>query len=97
LGLLSKREKTICITSPFYVKTTYPTFLPTQEQLQGVAKFVGTSKELLNWFSRWVNDHMWETRAKWNPHEPTMTQLWLAFVMHELYQKTWDKNKEDWV
>ena len=24
-------------------------------------------------------------------------QLWLAFVMHEKYQKQWDEEKEEWL
>jgi hypothetical protein len=27
----------------------------------------------------------------------SMEQLWLAFVMHEKYQKHWDEEKEEWV
>lgn len=26
----------------------------------------------------------------------TMEQLWLAYIMYELYQKKWDDDKEDW-
>ena len=27
----------------------------------------------------------------------TMEQLWLAYVMHEKYQKVWDEEEEEWV
>ena len=40
---------------------------------------------------------------KWLPHEEvaikytSMEQLWLAYLMWELYGKVWDDEKEDWV
>ena len=29
-------------------------------------------------------------------HSDSMEQLWLAFVMHEKYQKRWDEEKKEW-
>jgi len=31
------------------------------------------------------------------PYFGSWEQLWLAYVMHELYDKVWDDKKEEWL
>jgi hypothetical protein len=56
-------------------------WLPRQDQLQEIMGFVackGSVQRLSRFF------------IEQSPHVHSMEQLWLAFVMKTLYQKTWD-------
>jgi len=65
-----------------------------QDQLQEMAKESNEPAIIqLHFFKAWV----------YNQHEDyiqvlsSMEQLWLAYVMHELYDKVWDDKKEEWL
>ena len=63
-------------------------WLPRQDQLQEMVK----SDTIINWdFYHFINDGLTDYLDYFN----SMEQLWLAFVMKEKYNKTW--NGEDWV
>lgn len=67
-------------------------WLPTQEQLQGMVK----RGDLLNEIYWWTRDKGcvdWQTA--YSKQFTSMRTLWLAFVMHEKYQKVW--SGETWV
>ena len=67
-------------------------WLPRQDQLQGMIE--ETLPGLLIRFSRsWIGKIVLEFNDYFNKLS-SMEQLWLAFVMKELYGKTW--NGEDW-
>lgn len=69
-------------------------WLPTQEDLQGmVSKYDdGTIRYNAYMLTRDASIWIWEIGAgKYD----SMNQLWLAFVMKELYNKVW--NGEEWV
>lgn len=85
------------------------TWLPRQDQLQAIytsthlrvpGSLMGDFMRWLTGYERYKNDNYiyypeeldWFYRAS---SKTTMEQLWLAFVMHELYGKTWDG--EGWV
>jgi len=59
-------------------------WLPRQDQLQEMVD--GTSFEVLDEFIGWRE---FEALVKF-VHNASMEQLWLAFVMEELYKKQWD-------
>ena len=50
---------------------------------------------LLSAFQQFSNKQPWMGKADTIGNRPSMEQLWLAFVMKELYSKHW--NGEDWV
>lgn len=81
-------------------------WLPRQDQLQGMIPLSKlsstneiTSVRLLNIFTDYCNK--WETAFMFRYpktkaiYSPSMEQLWLAFVMKEKYNKTWDG--KEWV
>ena len=49
---------------------------------------------LLSAFEQFCHHQPWQGKPHGIDHRPTMEQLWLAFVMHEKYAKSWDGN--DW-
>jgi len=64
-------------------------WLPTQEDLQEMITDKGYFRfSLVERFYHFANKHA----NKFN----SMTKLWLAFVMHELYAKTWNPEKKEW-
>ena len=65
-------------------------FLPRQDQLQGmVMPVVGNIPEgMILYISKWL--------VTAEQAYGSMEQLWLAFVMWELYQKKWNAEKEAW-
>ena len=67
--------------------------LVTQNQrLQDMINNRWTSVDMVWHLSKWANN----TTCEWGATTfNSMEQLWLAFVMHELYSKTW--NGKDWV
>ena len=76
------------------------TFLPRQEDLQGM--FEG-KYDLINMFVTfvdWAKGTLAATGEKYKEGEfdnfKTMEQLWLAFVMSEKYSKQWNSEKKDW-
>ena len=71
-------------------------WLPTQDQLQEMIlqKYDMTNCIMLaEMFARFVN----KNRIELFEMITSMEQLWLAYVMWELYGKVWDDEKEDWV
>ena len=70
-------------------------WLPRQDQLQEM--FGGWPLELLDKFYTFCmwDEQFEELRDKMTPI--SMEQLWLSFVMKELYQKVWDEAKGEWV
>lgn len=77
-----------------------PVWLPSQEDLQEMVKdkeinieYFSPSEESPSKDGRWcIMDYStfyshWFDRA---------VKLWLAFVMHELYQKKWNPEKKEW-
>ena len=72
------------------------TWLPRQDQLQGIwlDEFNNlTIEDLIGHFNLWIEEL--PIRRSPNYLKWSMEQLWLAFVMKEKYQKTWDG--KDWV
>ena len=67
-------------------------WLPRQDELQEMVKESSLS-ESLTAFYHWNYDigFIWKSDKEFT----SMEQLWLAYVMQELYQKTW--NGSDWV
>ena len=65
-------------------------WLPRQDQLQGMITIARNSGELLDLFVSFLL-HAEPNYSKLY----SMEQLWLAFVMKEKYNKTW--NGEDWI
>ena len=70
-------------------------WLPQQDQLQEMiplkSKFHRIVDKLYD-FTEWI-----KINAAQASSECSMEQLWLGFVMSELYKKQWDFNKEKWV
>ncbi|MCP3680287.1 MAG: hypothetical protein GY782_08580 [Gammaproteobacteria bacterium] len=69
-------------------------WLPYQHQLQELCL-----RKYSNWLQAYNNFNWWledieEFVVLGRPFK-TLEQLWLAFVMHEKYNKTW--NEEEWV
>jgi len=68
-------------------------WLPRQDQLQDMVKYDSQGDEmdaysLIGWFN-----HYLENTVPAYPTVKTPEQLWLTFVMKELYNKTWDGKK----
>ena len=78
------------IAGNFYYSTEDKTFqLERQDQLQEmVGDFSAQCDELLMWFDKGEPPLLGERKIT------SMEQLWLAFVMKELYNKIW--NGEEW-
>jgi len=71
----------------------------------------GQSQAMIDWESRgengvyyqidvlrgFVMEAAYKSDMPVNNRWPTWEQLWLAFVMHEKYGKTWDNEKEEWI
>ena len=70
-------------------------WLPTQDRLQEMIEFpCGTFKD--NFWSALDDLHKYSFTEDWMEWIPTsMEQLWLAFVMHEKFGKSWNGDK--WV
>ncbi len=66
-------------------------WLPRQDQLQEMCKDKLYPMHLIRDFYLFL----WNGKGTVPHSDPTMEQLWLAFVMKEKYNKTW--NGEDWV
>lgn len=62
-------------------------WLPSQEDLQEMVK-PRNMLELHLSFHRWFKT---QTHILY-----PMTKMWLAFVMHELYQKKWNHDRKEW-
>ena len=73
------------------IETNY-IWLPTQSQLQGM---VLPSKCNAYWLVNQMNCMCTNDNAYGLCGNPSMEQLWLAFVMKEKYQKTW--GGKDWI
>lgn len=67
-------------------------FLPRQDQLQEMVK---PNKYNSYWLVQKMYEFVNEKNAGELTGNPSCEQLWLAFVMHEKYGKTWDG--EEWV
>ncbi len=68
-------------------------WLPTQEQLQeiGFPNYNKSPRKLSIKLADFADSDSWGCQGD------SMNQLWLAFVMHELYQKRWDTSKKKWI
>jgi hypothetical protein len=73
-------------------------WMPRQDQLQAMVKDkleannVGDLHQYLNIFVEWFTSRVGDYRIR---EVATYEQLWLAFVIHELYGKVWDG--KDWI
>ena len=77
-----------------FMKNRYMLWLPTQAQLQEMLDTIFYSPKDINGIVNMVVGFDLWVRQNWMPFT-SMESLWLAFVMKELYEKTW--NGEDWV
>ena len=68
-------------------------WLPTQSQLQEMVRTVYLY-ELIDCFTNWYDNEV-AVRGLAQFDNASMEQLWLAFVMFELFQKKWSKG--EWV
>ncbi len=82
------RQCKSCGNREEYVKASKAIWLPRQDQLQ---EMVGGNPESLindlNDWLEWIDFTIYNEYAK---QFTSMEQLWLAFVMKEKYNKTWD-------
>jgi hypothetical protein len=67
-------------------------YLPRQDQLQDMTSGVIYGVALIQRIFNWTCKNIMNTEAEFSY---SMEQLWLAFVLREKYNKTWDG--EDWV
>ncbi len=67
-------------------------WLPTQSQLQAMVKVPEYPYTLIEMFTQWFERH---NESGEEIDYESMEQLWLAFVMKELYDKVWCEDK--WV
>ena len=67
-------------------------WLPRQDQLQEMVLESNHPDELLK-----IIGHFHDFACGVTPQFDSMEQLWLAFVMKELYSKIWSKEKEKWI
>jgi hypothetical protein len=79
----------------------HPIWLPRQDQLQEMLWKNGYEHkfDLHIDLEQWVIDMTGDSYDALQPEKlnlDTLEQLWLAFVMHEKYGKTWDEEKEEW-
>jgi len=69
--------------------------LPHQDQLQRMVSKNRAVEELIGDFYGWFRIFLSkDSLSLWFDNYTTMEQLWLAFCMHELYNKVWDG--KDW-
>ena len=75
----------------------YEVWLPRQDQLQEmIDKELGHLLAAFFWWAtKGPDGHT--TDVKKIHKCDTMEQLWLAFVMHEKYQKQWSEDKQEWL
>lgn len=67
------------------------TWLPRQDQLQAMMfQYWNFTERLIHEFSRWIDSTKIASYTN-----PSMEQLWLAYVMSEKYGKIW--NGEGWI
>ena len=85
----------------------YCIWLPSQFQLQKMVRNTNYLNQIQNWFLCGVTGYRFEKDGDYSilvqkimdyfEKFTSMEQLWLAFVMKELYQKIWDSSKGDWI
>ena len=81
-------------SSPYFNKESRGlVWLPTQSQLQEMVRTVYLY-ELIDCFTNWYDNEV-AVRGLAQFDNASMEQLWLAFVMFELYSKKWSKG--EWV
>lgn len=75
-------------------------FLPRQDQLQAMIDWSEFENKIAAMCSQ-IDDFRYNFPGILDKPKTvkitSMEFLWLAFVMHELYLKRWDSDKEDWV
>ena len=76
-------------------------WLPRQDQLQDMLKTTNILN-LLGSFDDWLSDECFMpdipiTVFKDKYKDSTIEQLWLAFVMNELYAAIWDDEAKEWI
>jgi len=91
--LLSTAKGESCITSSSDLVRHHCVFIPRQDQLQEMVKkeSIGT---LIDHFITWYYKFSEKNPEILPEREYTMEQLWLAYVMKEKYNKTW--NGSEW-
>ncbi len=74
------------------IGTTF--WLPSQEDLQEMVVKITTSDSLNQaiLLYKWIGENILYA----NGFNDSLTKLWLAFVMHELYQKKWNPESKEW-
>ena len=75
-----------------HFKTNYGCQLERQDQLQAMVEVEEYPYTLVEKFWVWFSAH---NNSDEDIEYESMEQLWMSFVMKELYNKTW--NGEDWV
>jgi len=87
-------------TGEFLYKDEREIYLPSQDQLQEMVELTGYHFTFSESFSENNPKQLvWEGErhiGRWYVRGFSMEQLWLAFVMKELHNKTWDSVKEEW-
>ena len=84
MKLYYTRESKYSIVQYGYIK--HHIWLPRQDQLQAMIKEYDEAYGLIDAIHEYILTHEWKRMS--------MEQLWLAFVMKEKYQKTW--NGKEW-
>jgi len=88
--------QTVAIAEDDEIRDSISIWLPRQDQLQEMMG--GLKSGFIDWINWLGNIYGYNYGDKPNGHLRIFTtweQLWLAFVMHELYSKVW--NDEDWI
>ena len=70
-------------------------WLPRQDQLQGMMEYQNQAY-LLDNFNKFVSN-LWKRASYFAKPETSLEQLWLAYVMHEKFNKVWNEKQEEWV
>lgn len=79
-------------------KKSHITWIPLQHQLQEVVKYnlkLYSDKGLISLLHIFTDEMLSKNYTLKTVRNMSMEQLWLAFVMHNNFQKTW--NGKDWV
>ena len=93
---LSKYTKSVVVAHPWFDLSTLNdtekyVWLLRQDQLQDMLSQRVCLFVLIRDFKSFCNDSRIQTL------HTSMEQLWLAFVMHEKYEKHWHEDKGEWV
>ncbi len=81
-----------CGNEEDYIGSIKTIWLPRQDQLQEMVSYIGGTWVVEQYFHNYLHSIYTHDRASENID--SMEQLWLAFVMKEKHNKTW--NGQDW-